>query len=268
MDKVITDTPKNRLIIVFSIVGKTIIEVMKDRRFIILSLVLLISACGIHYTAQAMQLHFRKERVDLRKKLQEFDTGKMWPYKLVRKEKITSEVEEALGTKDYLQLGFEDTRVRSENDFGRYVNFFVTYYTGDPDQVPHVPDVCYLGGGWDPGGENNTVIKLPGLGLPDNSLPIRVLFFKNSRGMAPMVQTVIYFFSVNGAFVEERMGVRLHLADIRLKYAYFSKVEISTVTQEIPPKEKVTELAQQFLARALPILMQEHWADWKEVIKK
>jgi hypothetical protein len=248
--------------------GNAIAEALKDRRFIIVSIILLISAFGVQYTARSMKLHFRKERVDLRKKLQEFDTGKMWPYKLVRKEKIASEVEEALGTKDYLQLGFEDTRIRSENDFGRYVNFFVTYYTGDPDQVPHVPDVCYLGGGWDPGGEYNTVIKLAGLGLPEDSLPIRVLFFKNSRGVTPVVQTVVYFFSVNGAFVEERMGVRLHLADIRLKYAYFSKVEMSTVTQEIPSKEKVTELAEKFLARALPILMQEHWADWKEIIKK
>ena len=228
--------------------GNAITEALKDRRFIIVSVVLLISACGIQYTARAMKLHFRKERVELRKKLQEFDTGKMWPYKLVKREKIPSEVEEALGTKDYLQIGFEDTQARNENAFGRYVNFFVTYYTGDPDQVPHVPDVCYLGGGWDPGGEYNTVVKLPGLGLPDDTLPIRVLFFKNSRGMTPVVQTVIYFFSVNGAFVEERTGVRLHLADIRLKYAYFSKVEMSTVTQEVPSKEKVTELAEKFLA--------------------
>ena len=74
---------------------------------------------------------------------------------------------------------------------------------------------------------------------------------------------MVYFFSVNGRFAAKRDDVRWHLASLRLKYAYFSKVELSFTGRDVPDTAKVTEVAGRFLSKVLPILMREHWADWE-----
>ncbi len=242
-------------------------EILKDKGFIACSLVLLIAALGVESFSKALQLHFVRAPVPLRKKLQDFDAEKMWPYKLIKTVKLNSEIEEALGTKDYLQMIFEDTTLPSDNAPGKYISFFVTYYTGGVDQVPHVPDVCYQGGGYDPIGSENTYLKLPGLGLKDDKLPVRVLFFRDTKSLIPSVKPVIYFFSVNGKFEATKNSVRLRLADIRQKYAYFSKVEIAFLGLQ-PDKEQALKLTAKFLKKALPILMKEHWQDWDKFIKE
>jgi hypothetical protein len=249
--------------------GNAIVKALKDRKFVITGIIFVISALGIQTTAQYMKLHFRKQYLPLKKSLREFDAKKLYPpYKEVKKEQMTSDMEEALGTKEYTQIVLEDTEAVEEESFGKFFNLFVTYYSGDPDQVPHVPDVCYIGGGYDPAGDSNTTVTVPGLGLKNDELPVRVLFFKNSRDFIPRYQTVVYFFSVNGKFVEDRTSVRWYLGDIRYKYAYFSKVELSFHTQGSPPKvEAVLKSSTKILRKILPILVREHWADWKEVIK-
>jgi hypothetical protein len=241
-------------------------SLLGDKAFLASVIVLLIAALGVQTTASYMKLHFRKLPVPLVKPLQEFDPTGLWPYKLVKREVIHSEVEEALGTKDYAQLRIEDSSILAENDPARYLNFFVTYYTGDPDQVPHVPDVCYLGGGYNPAGSKNMTVKVPGVGLSDDELPVRILFFKNPRTITPVVQTVVYFFYVNGAFVADRTNVRLHLADLRLKYAYFSKVEVSFACEGQPTAEQAAKIAEKFFAKAVPVLMRDHWVDWNKFI--
>jgi len=247
--------------------SKIIKEVLKDRAFVIVGLVLLVSALGVQTVASRMKLHFRKLPVPLLKDLQKFDVAKMWPYKLVAQKRIPSEVEGELGTKDYVQMVFEDTAV-SESAPGRHLNFFVTYYTGNPDQVPHVPDVCYLGGGCTPAGAWNSHVRVPGLGLKGDRLPVRILFYENTRDLTSVYHTVIYFFGVNGTFVNERMDVRVHLGDLWLKYAYFSKVELSFVSLEKPKTEVVLSLAEKFFRKAVPILVHEHWQDWESFIRK
>ncbi|MFA5864094.1 MAG: exosortase-associated EpsI family protein [Phycisphaerae bacterium] len=248
--------------------NKVIKEALRDRSFVIAGLVLLISAMSIQATAKYMKLHFRKERLELKKSLQQFDDGQMRPYRLVDKQRISKEVEEALGTSEYLQMRFEDPAIDNPNEFGKTVSLFVTYYTGDPDQVPHVPDVCYIGGGFDPAGSYDTSVRIPGLGLKNETLPVRVLTFKNTRNIPTVYQTVIYFFFVNGHYTETRDKVRVYQADVRIKYAYFSKVEVSFGSTEPPKGDKALELGEKFLNKALPILIKDHWANWEEINKK
>ncbi len=242
-------------------------KILKDKGFIACSLVLLIAATGVESFTRALQLHFVRAPVPLRKKLQDFDAEKMRPYKLLKSVKLESEIEEALGTKDYLQMIFEDTTLKGDNAPGKYISFFVTYYTGGIDQVPHVPDVCYQGGGYDPIGSENTYITLPNLGLKNDKLPVRVLFFRDTKSLISSVKPVIYFFSVNGKFEATRNSVRLTLANIRQKFAYFSKVEIAFLGVQ-PNKTQALELTAKFLRKALPILMKEHWQDWNTFIKE
>ena len=69
------------------------------------------------------------------------------PYKVLEKSKIDNkDVLESLGTEDYLQWILEDTTVDVLSPV-RNCSVFITYYTGNPDQVPHVPEACYTGGG-------------------------------------------------------------------------------------------------------------------------
>jgi hypothetical protein len=242
-------------------------SILKDRSFVICCVVLLISAMGIQTLVSAMKIYLHKEPVPLVKPLAEFNAKKMWPYKLVRNERLESEISEELGTKEYLQMIFEDTRIKDEQTPGKYINFFVTYYTGSTDQVPHVPDVCYVGGGFDSQGSENTTIKVPGAGLKNNDLPVRELLFQNTRSLIPVTQPVIYFFSVNGTFVNDRTAVRLHLASPRLKYAYFSKVELAFIGSAQPNRDQALELASRFFGKSLPILMTDHWQNWDQFLE-
>jgi len=243
-------------------------DLVRDSRFLVCAIVLAAAALGIETVAGIMELHFRKLPVPLRKSLDQFDVAKLSHYKLVRKVSIPSEVEDALGTKDYLQFILEDTSISDPKQPGKYVNFFVTYYTGDPDQVPHVPEVCYMGSGKEPGNIRNMEIELPGIGLDDDRLPVRVVTFRDTRSMPGGHIPVIYFFSVNGAFEPDRLSVRLRLSDLRVKYSYLSKVEIAFGGRPQPDTAQVLELTKRLLAEALPVLMEEHWPDWNEVIRQ
>jgi len=242
-------------------------QAFKDRSFVIVGIVLFISALGIQTTSAKLKFYTRKLPVPLKKSLSNFETDKVWPYKFVEKMRMAAEVEEALGTKDYVQLRFQDTG-KNEKDFGREILFFVTYYTGNPDQVPHIPDVCYLGGGFDPEGSFDSSIKVPGLGLKDDTLPVRVLFFKNSRSLSSYYHIVIYFFSVNGNYVEERTKVRWYLGNIWTKYAYFSKVEMSVISLNKPDMASVLKVAERFFQKTVPVLASDHWQNWDTFIKE
>lgn len=244
-------------------------SILRDRAFVISAVILLVSALGIQATTQWMKLHFRKLELPLRKSLRDFDATRLWPYRPREKARLSADVEEALGTKEYYQARLEDTGLHGdEGEIGRYVSLFLTYYTGDPDQVPHVPEVCYQGAGFEPAGAYDRMLPMPGLGIPGDTIPIRVLLFKDTRSIAPLYQTVVYFFSVNGAYLADRQRVRLALADIRWKYAYFSKVELSFITADVPPEPQVLAVAGKLFNKVLPVLIHEHWQDWSEVIKR
>jgi hypothetical protein len=242
--------------------------VFTDRSFMIAAAVLLVSALGVQTTTQWMRLHFRKLPLPLRKNLQDFDVRALWPYKVVERAKMSSDEEEALGTKYYFQIALEDTGLAGDGVPGKYVNLFVTYYTGDPDQVPHVPEVCYLGGGFDPAGAYDSTLKVPGLGIKGDELPIRVLFFRDGRSIAPSYRTVVYFFSVNGAYLADRQRVRVALADLFSKYAYFSKVELSFMSADKPSDMQVHNVTDRILPKTLRVLVRDHWQDWNEVTRR
>ncbi|NLX04836.1 MAG: exosortase-associated EpsI family protein [Phycisphaerae bacterium] len=237
---------------------------LKDRGFLAGAIVLAAAAVSVHAAAERLQLHFRKLPIPLRKSLAEFDATKMGSYKFVQRVELKPEMEAELGTQDYVQLIFEDTSIGDEQAPGRYVHFFVTYYTGDPDQVPHVPDVCYVGAGHQTKNTENFEMIVPGIGADEDRLPVRLLVLERTDTFAVLQRPVLYFFAVNGGYACERTAVRLRLADLRTKYAYFSKVELAFSGAKQPTAEQAKELAQKFYAQAVPILVDEHWPDWEQ----
>ena len=89
----------------------------------------------------------KKEFLPLKKSFDAFDEERLAPYKIVQKLKIENEdILKELGTQDYIQWVLEDSSALADSVVRRLM-LFVTYY-GRPDRVPHVPEECYTGGGF------------------------------------------------------------------------------------------------------------------------
>jgi len=233
--------------------------------FVICVLVVGFCAATLQVGAKALRVNFRKEAVPLRKAFSQMDENKLGPYKVVQRAQIPEEIEAELGTKEYLQWVLEDTSVETK-DPRRFLSLFVTYYTGHPDKVPHVPDECYRGSGGQIIGSNNLTITVPNNGTNSDEIQMRVLQIQMSQrgmGLGSEVRTVGYFFSVNGDYLCTRTEVRTRLGRLFDKYAYFSKVEMNILEpRDMSPKEIITTL-EKLAQHIVPVLAQDHWPDWK-----
>jgi hypothetical protein len=74
----------------------------------------------------------------------------------------------------------------------------------------------------------------------------------------------MYTFYVNDQFVPERRDVMSVLANPLDRYAYFSKLEVSFgAAEESPSKEVSIKAAERLLKVVAPLLVKEHWPNWK-----
>jgi len=218
-----------------------------------------------------LDLKILKEKLPLKKEFAELkvkgsisliDPKKIAPYKIYNVVKIKDEIEEELGTKQYLQCLLLDESKES-NDPLRAVELLVTYYTGDPDAVPHVPDVCYLGNGWLIKDKYNTEMEISDIGAENDRLPLRILKMKktNEYGKVQRRQ-VVYYFSVNGTYVCTRDSVRSLQFNVVDKYAYFSKVEVAMSLQKDIDSDVVYKNLEKVIKVITTVLVEDHWPDW------
>jgi len=216
------------------------------------------------------KLPLKKEFCDLKTKgsVSLIDPEKIAPYKIVNVIKISDEIEEELGTKQYLKCILVD-QSKDKNDTLRVIELLITYYTGDPDAVPHVPDVCYLGNGWLIKDKYNTEMRLPGVGADDDRVPLRILRMKktNQYGKVHRRQ-VVYYFSVNGTYVCTRDSVRNLQFNVVDKYAYFSKVEVAMSLQKDIASDDVYKCLEKVIKVLTPVLFEDHWPDWDAAVAK
>lgn len=225
----------------------------RQKGFVLALVVVAAAALGLNTTMQSVGLHFKKERVELRKPL-DMLPKMMGPWLQVSKDQpLPEEQEHALGTKDYITREYLNTSFISDFDLARwnamsddsrrramgavlqknpqaYVRLHMAYYTGLVDTVSHVPERCYVGGGYDP--VNPQVMTLePFKGVEGRSpgMKVRYTEFVDRAQARPTRQNVAYFFQVNGAYEHDSIGgVRVRLQNIREKYAYYCKVEMLT----------------------------------------
>lgn len=223
---------------------------------------------------------FIKHALPLKQPLDNINEKKLSPYEVVHKSKITNkEVEKALGTDEYIQWELMDTN-EPANSPVRYCSLFITYYTGNPDQVPHVPEECYTGGGAQRLGTEdfkctlsadafeklNEIIK-----YKDSYIPTRRLKFGNKNGsLWSMNQNfdVFYFFKVNGNYAGTRDSARGYLQrNFSSRYSYFSKVEWKFYNRTgygavYPTAEQAKAASKKLMSVILPIIEENHWPDW------
>ena len=218
-----------------------------------------------------------KKPLPLQKSLDEMNEEKLSPYKVYNKSKIENkDVLESLGTEEYIQWILEDTDAH-ENSPVRYCSLFITYYTGNPDQIPHVPEECYVGAGGTKLGSRKYTLKQPEReakeGVKPKGLEIQHLAFGNqSKSIWESANkfSVMYFFKANGEYACDRTGVRWIMSkNLRGEYSYFSKVEWKFVGNYGSANEKESiEASEKLISVLLPLLEDEHWPDWKAANSK
>lgn len=236
------------------------------RYYICLGL-LVATAASLQVVTRQFRVHFQKQEVPLKQPLQLLDIREMAPrYErhpgTDKLPKMSDEMVESLGTEEFTRILIVDT-AQERTSRTRLANVFITYYTGRPDMVPHVPDECYLAGGYDKLGVDTVNVPVGGIDAPSDEVPVRVVRFiaPQSNRVSGEEVAVMYFFNVNGAYATTRDGVRAHLSNPFQPYAYYAKVEI-TFSDELgkkaaAPADSIAALGP-LLEGLMPILLEDH----------
>jgi len=236
--------------------------------FLICVGVLALAASSMSAVIRTFGIYLKNEPLPLKKSLDLLDEEDLAPYKVILKEKIENkEIVETLGTKDYIQWTLEDEQV-PENSPVRRCSLFITYYSL-PDRVPHVPEECYMGSGFQQLASESLSLEVKNDGF-DKTVPIRYLVFAKSdvglwgeSGKFP----VLYLFSVNGEYANSREEARIFLnKNLFSKYSYFSKVEWKFFNMDLnkivyPNKTDAIEASKKLIRVLLPILEKEYWPE-------
>jgi hypothetical protein len=240
--------------------------------FIVVSLVMLAAAVALNGTVQALGVHFRKERVELRRPLDALP-ARLGPWvQALRDKPMPPAMEHALGTKSYIERWYVDSRRvparlldgiarKSSEERDRILNTILNttrdaavsvhlaYYTGAVDTVAHVPERCYVGGGFDP--ENPSVVTMNvGTDAP-RELRLKYVEFRKRDGADQPKRNVAYFFKVNGDYeYDSATGVRPKLQNLFEPLGYYCKFELMTYLDS--DQERARQVMADFLTHAMP----------------
>lgn len=248
-------------------------------RYVVCVAVLLAFFVTLQTLTHTFELYFRKEAVPLKKSLKSFDRTALRPqYDLhpALPQPIDHDTLQTLGTEEYVDLRIVDLS-KPRNDVTSVAHVFITYYTGKPDMVPHVPEECYLAGGFDRvGPARDAEVAVANVGAPDDEVPLRIIEFRNRSGlMTPTATTsdnnifsVIYFFHSNDAYYTTRNQVRLALSSPWDRYAYYAKFEIrfsDYAMSTLANTDQALAALPDLLAKLMPTILEEHFADWEQL---
>lgn len=246
-------------------------------RFIAVLVLLVGTAVTFQVLADQWQVWLRKDPVPLKKPLEALDYRRLEPLygkHVLLPERLSHEVEESLGTTEYINARFVDRSV-DRDDPVSVANVFVSYYTGNPDAVPHVPDECISASGAVLKSEGTAEVRVPKVDAPDDEIGLRVLEFEQPS-TSPLAAisgggarfTVMYFFYVNGKYCQTRNEVRNAQYNLTDRYAFYSKIEIRFTDYEgrrSAGREESIQAAERLLRVLLPVLREDHYADWDKL---
>ncbi len=200
-----------------------------------------------------------KAPLPLVKPLGALDEATLLPYRVIERQALDATVIDALGTDQYLNWLLEDTSVPPTDPL-RFVQLFITYDTGGHNLVPHTPDECRLGAGYQPAqAHENIEVSVPRLANLSPSIPVRVCTFMKTAVFHKEQTSVVYTFYTNGRFTCTRNGVRLLINDPAQKHAFFSKVEVSFPRAT---REQTVRGAAKLFDQLLPTLLRDHYPNF------
>lgn len=236
----------------------------------------------VHMIAQErLQLFSHKNPLPLLKPLSALDTEALAPMyrpSAIQPEPLSSDVEATLGTTEYISLLLDDlTRDRTAPD--AVANLFVSYYTGKPDMVPHIPEQCMVASGWKLV-DGPRVEQIPARDADGSPIEIGMAVCeferRDKRGVNDSLRrTVAYFFFANGGYYADRAGVRYATQNPGARHAFYSKVELSFNASQagaadgrlLADREETIRGAERLLKQVWPLLLREHYPDWKAAEK-
>lgn len=248
-------------------------------RYWICLLCLVGAAVGWQGALRFLNYHTRKDAVPLKQTLRMFDWKKLEPrYRMhdVQMADLNEESLHSLGTREYFMCRLLDS-TRPAEDPTAVVDVVMSYYTGSPDLVPHVPTECMVAGGYDlKSDESGLEVRVPGSGAPDDKVRVHLSAF-DAPGSAGGVAgagpggrrnvTVAYFFHTNGTYCTTRYEVRSKLMNLLERYAYFAKVEIKFSSADLrrgADREQTLAALPPLLERLMPVLLKDHFS-WNEL---
>lgn len=241
--------------------AKAFRDALRNRGFVACAVLLAVMTAGFHVLFWGRK--FTKLPLPLKTPLSQLRQERLAPYKLIRPIEIQPDILNQLGTDQYVQWILQEPRSSKEQEAGRIVTLFVTYYTGLPDAVPHIPDACYAGAGYERKSESYDEVIVTSGGRPI-VVPVQVLEFEKRSQLSQNERVVLYTFHSNGQFRKDRTEVRLAIGSLTDRYAYFSKLEVGL---DLEPgrvsKEQAVEAAKRFIQVAIPVLLEDHWPDWE-----
>ena len=249
---------------------RDIIKTYTEPAFLICVLVLGLSASGMSIATKKLGIYLQKEPLPLKKSLSLLDEDDLSPYIVLSKGEIKNpEVVKTLGTEQYIQWLLDDADEPASSDVRR-CSLFITYYDL-PDNVPHVPEECYIGGGNEKLSSGTLELSVDKK-TEKEKFQCRYLVFLSTgqnQWQGTTEFSVLYFLNANGKYLGDRTDARKTLnKNIFGKNSYFCKVEwnflSSSGVRTNPKKEKVKEASEKLFGVILPILENEHWPDWSQ----
>jgi len=236
--------------------------------------ILLLTAAGMQGAAGWFKAYLHKERLELRRPLYQLDATRLLPeYEPhpIQPAALDEETRASLGADDYLDLLLVDRR-RPKTDPTHLARVFVTYFTGQPDMVPHNPKECLGAGGWRLKAESQTEVQVPRGGW-NVRIPVSVLQFE-PPSPRNVIQTgsevprlsVLFFFYANGRYVTTRAGVRSAVHHPWDRFAYYAKVEVSfsdETRSRWASAAESTAAVGPLLQKLMPGLWEDHFQDWE-----
>ncbi len=233
--------------------------------FLICVVILAVAASSMSVAIKSFGVYLKKEALPLKKSLELLDENDLTPFKIVSKHKIDNkEIIKALGTQDYIQWIIEDTSESADSAARKFL-LFITYYKL-PDRVPHVPEECYTGGGYQRLSSDTVTFDMENEGAK-TAVDGKYIVFGSTRVSHWRKNAsfpVLYFFKVNGEYAKNREEARVALnKNIFRKVSYFSKIELVFNEKSVPPtKEQAVAMSGKLLSVVLPILERDHWPQW------
>lgn len=253
-----------------------------------LALVLLLGcAATLQASLERFRITLRKEAIypEERRTLDRMPR-EVGPFRFVGERRETTEVEETLGTENYVSRSYliDDGKNADGTPRVQHLEFHAAYYTGMIDTVPHVPDRCFVGAGmlvdqklgdvkvpldprnWSPHPDDPRYLRMANsdrvyVTLPRDPAGIALLTTRFRTSSAAKVHAG-YFFVANGGWVSSAEGVRLLAFDRNSKYAYYLKVQFSS--DSVANAEELARLSGIFLDYAFGDLMR-CVPDWPRV---
>lgn len=237
--------------------------------FLICATVLALAGSGMSIAVKSLGVHLQKSPLPLKKPLSLLGDADLGPFRVIANERIENEqIIKELGTEEYVQLILEDEQAPDESPV-RKCSLFITYYAV-VDVVPHVPEECYMGVGYQKLSSTSVTFNVRNTGPQQKVRGRWVVFSSPTTGLwhSGAKFPVLYFFRVNGVYRASREDTRLALnKNLFRKFAYYCKVEwkfFNTSFGQLiyPKKQEAVGASEKLLSLILPVLETDHWPEW------